>query len=55
MSVSLFRLFTKDLILVDQTPGEALIAFDSVKKSPDPELEIIDITTRTTCQEKRYN
>ena len=28
---------------------EALIAFDSVQKSPNPELEVVDIITRTSC------
>ena len=31
---------------------EALIAFDSVQKSPNPELEVVDIITRTSCDEE---
>jgi hypothetical protein len=46
--------FRSELILIKQTSGEAIIAFDSVQKSPDPELEMVDLITETSCEENEF-
>ena len=41
-------------MLIKQTSGEAIIAFDSIQKSPDPELEMVDLITATTCEQNEF-